>query len=664
MCGFAGILEPTTSTPLLETASRMAATLAHRGPDDHDTWADVEQGIALGFRRLSVIDLSPAGRQPMVSASGRFVIAFNGEVYNAPLLRRDLEAAGTAPTFRGHSDTETMLAGIEAWGLEEAVRRFIGMFAFALWDHARRELSLVRDRFGVKPLCYQHTPQGIAFASELRALRVHPRFDPTLDRGAMALFLRLGYIPAPHTIYAAARKVEPATIMTIPADRPSEARTSRYWSVGDLIDRGNADPLQLSDEQLLARVEDLLDDAVGLRMAADVPLGVFLSGGVDSSLVAALAQRRSTRPVRTFSIGFEDPRLDESGHARAVSDHLGTQHTAFAVSEADALAVVHELPEIYDEPFADSSQIPTYLVSRLARAEVTVALTGDGGDEMFAGYDRYRWIGRVAKALAPVPGSVRRGFAQAIRGMDVLRLERWHATISDALPRGMRMHNLAGKLAKVASLAESPTAGAMYFGLMSHTSEPTALLPGAAEPGTIFTDTSAWPKSASVADQAIFLDLMSYLPDDLLVKVDRASMAVGLEAREPLLDHRLFELSSRVPMSQRIRGTEGKWPLRAILQRHVPRNLVDRPKMGFGVPLNAWLLGPLRSLADSHLERTDTDRRVWRELQAGRSEVAGLTWNLLVLRMWLARHAPSESPFAVASPVRSAEALPQEAPRP
>lgn len=661
MCGFTGILDPSASFPLEATVARMAATLAHRGPDDHATWVDIDQGVALGFQRLAVIDLSPAGRQPMTSASGRFVIAFNGEVYNAPLLRRELEAADQAPAFRGHSDTETMLAAIEAWGVEAAVGRFVGMFAFALWDRQRRELSLARDRYGVKPLCYQHTPNGIAFASELRALRVHPRFDATLDRGAMALFVRLGYIPAPHTIYAAAKKLEPATIMTIRADDPSAVRTLRYWSVGDLIETGHRSPLRVTDEELLSRVEELLDDAVGLRLAADVPLGVFLSGGVDSSLVAALAQRRSTRPIRTFSIGFQDSRFDESDHARRVAAHLGTTHTSFTVSEAEALAVVDELPDIYDEPFADSSQIPTYLVSKLARTEVTVALTGDGGDEVFTGYDRYRWIGRIASALAPVPSTLRRGIAQTIRQMDVMRLERWHGAINAALPRGLRVHNLAGKLAKLATLAEAPTARAMYLGLMSQTSQPGEHVPGASEPPTIFTTPSSWPASASVTDQAVFLDLMSYLPDDLLVKVDRASMAVGLEARAPLLDHRLFELACRLPLAQRVRDDQGKWPLRAILHRHVPPSLVDRPKMGFGVPLGAWLLGPLRRLVDSRLERNERDRRVWRHLQAGRSDLAGLAWNLLVLRTWLERNADHEAADAFDTTVTTAVVAPSGA---
>lgn len=663
MCGFAGMFEPSASMgdDLAALVRRMAATLRHRGPDDGAEWADPAMGVALGFRRLAILDLSAAGRQPMLSPSGRFVISFNGEVYNAPALRRELEDAGEAPAFRGHSDTEVMLAAIEAWGLEQAVRRFIGMFAFALWDRMRRELSLVRDRFGVKPLCYQRNADGILFASELRALREHPRFVRELDPGAMALFVRLGYIPAPYSIHAAARKLEPGTILTVSTKDPTHDRVNRYWSAKQCLLDGLANPLSLPDSELLDRLDLLLHDAVRIRMEADVPLGVFLSGGIDSSLVTALMQRQSTRPIRSFSVGFADARLDESDHAARVATHLGTHHTAFRVSEDDALAVVDRLPDIYDEPFADSSQIPTFLVSQLARDEVTVALTGDGGDEVFAGYDRYRWIARVTGLLAPWPAAMRRTFAQTVRSADVQRLERWYQVAAQRLPRRLRLHNLAGKLAKVASLAEAPSPAAMYLGLMSYTGDPTSFVPGSVEPPTVFTRPTPGITDGDATQQAILLDLASYLPDDLLVKVDRASMAVGLEAREPLLDHRLFELAARVPIGQRIRDGRGKWPLRAILHRYVPPALVDRQKMGFGVPLVSWLRGPLRSLAASFLESSNgPESTPWRQLLAGRADQAGLVWNLLVLKMWLARKAgPNEATAACAmslSPMSRQEA--------
>lgn len=650
MCGFAGILEPKapeSADALAATVRRMADALRHRGPDDGAEWYDPAAGIALGFRRLSVVDLSPAGRQPMTSASGRYVIAFNGEVYNAPALRRELAALGLAPAFRGHSDTEVMLAAIEAWGLRDAIERFVGMFAFALWDRTRHELSLVRDRFGVKPLCYQSTRHGLIFASEFGALRSHPRFASELDHGAMALFVRLGYIPAPHSIYAGAKKVDPGTILTVSTSDPTRFRKVRYWFLRKLIEDGIANPLSLSDTELLDRVDRLLHESVGIRMEADVPLGVFLSGGIDSSLVAALMQRQSARPVRTFSIGFADGHVDESAHADRVARHLGTEHTAFRVTAEDALEVVEQLPDIYDEPFADSSQIPTFLVAKLARSEVTVALTGDGGDEVFAGYDRYRWIRRVAGTLGLIPAPLRIGFARAIRAADVRRLERWYQATAQWLPRELRLHNFAGKLEKIASLAEARTADTMYLSLMSHTGAPTAFIPGSTEPPTVFTEHPPWTMAGDVTHHAVFLDLAAYLPDDILVKVDRASMAVGLEAREPLLDHRLFELAVRIPLVQRMQGVQTKWPLRGVLHRYVPRELVDRPKMGFGVPLHEWLVGPLRPLATSLFGRAeDAAGHAWRRLLSGRSDGAGLVWNLFVLKMWLARHgvdSPSQA---------------------
>jgi asparagine synthase (glutamine-hydrolysing) len=648
MCGFAGLLTPEPpAEPLALTARRMAAALAHRGPDDDGAWADGEAGVALGFRRLAIVDLSPEGHQPMASASGRFVVAFNGEVYNHVELRRELEAGGAR--FRGHSDTEVMLAAFEAWGVEGAVRRFVGMFALALWDARLRRLHLVRDRLGIKPLYVHARPGMVAFGSELKALLAGPRFDREVDRDALASYLRHLYVPAPRTIFRHVRKLPPGTVLTIDDARAPLPEPVPFWSAEEAALRGVAGPWQGTDDEAADEAERVIADAVALRMRADVPLGAFLSGGVDSSLVVALMQARSARPVRTFTVGFSERGWDESPHAAAVARHLGTDHTAVTLTGADALALVPDLPELFDEPLADPSQLPTFLVSRLARGSVAVALSGDGGDELFAGYNRYlHGAGAIGRASA-LPPAARRAAAALVSG--------GAAAAEGAGARGLLRHRAPGdRLRKVAALLREPDAAAMYRSLVSQWQDPAAAVVGAREPATP-ADAALSAPGLPLLERMMLADQLGYLPDDLLAKVDRASMAVGLEARVPLLDHRVAELAWRLPRRFKVRGGEGKWVLRRILHRHVPAALVDRPKMGFSVPIDAWLRGPLRPWAEDLLSPArlradgllDADRvaRAWRDFLAGRGRGGMSVWAVLVFQAWHQRWLAGQPADAV-----------------
>ncbi len=621
MCGWAGFWKNGGVPDMADEVMRMADTLAHRGPDDSASWIDEESGIAFGFRRLSILDLSPAGRQPMRSASGRYIIVFNGEVYNFLELRKELGR------IRGGSDTEVMLAAIEAWGLDAAVKRFAGMFAFALWDRQERTLSLVRDRLGKKPLYYGWAGNALLFGSELKALRAFGRFSPEVDRGSLSLFLRYNSVPAPYSIYKNIFQVQPGCIVHFTS--PASKRESTYWSFRDVAEKGMRDPLAMSDGEAVDALESLLRDAVRLRMIADVPLGAFLSGGVDSSTVVSLMQAQSSRPVRTFSIGFDEDGFDEAGHARAVAARLGTEHTELYVSAENARAIIPRLPEIYDEPFADASQIPTFLVSQLARRDVTVTLSGDGADELFGGYPHYLGMAQgVWRKLRWCPAAVRRRVAN---GMEAL------APFGRA---GKRLHRLS-------DLVSAKTPEALYHRIVSHWKAPAGVVIGGFEPPVARTDPSRWPDGGEFAERMLFLDSVSYLPDDIFTKVDRASMAASLEARMPLMDHRVVEFAWRLPLDLKIRGGQGKWILREVLRRHLPRELVDRPKMGFCVPIAAWLRGPLRDWAEALLgERRLRDegyfhpepiRERWREHIGGKADWEYYLWDVLMFQAWAER---------------------------
>lgn len=652
---------------------RMNDQLVHRGPDDAGVWVDAAAGIALASRRLAIVDLSPAGHQPMLSASGRYVIAYNGEVYNFGELRQELEPKGTS--FRGHSDTEVMLAAVEEWGLEKAVRQFVGMFAFALWDRQERTLHLVRDRLGIKPLYYGWAGKTLLFGSELKALRAHPGFRAEVDRDALALYLRYNYVPQPYSIYQGIRKLPPGCRLTVrasdfePGSLPAPAP---YWSARDAAERGAQEPFEGSEHEGVEQLDQLLRDAVRLRMIADVPLGAFLSGGIDSSTVVALMQAQCSRPVKTFTIGFREDRFNEAEHAKAVAAYLGTEHTELYVTPAEAQAVISKLPGLYDEPFADSSQIPTYLVSALARRHVTVSLSGDGGDELFGGYNWYV-LGKTAWArLRWMPLIMRRGVARGIKFWEPETYDRHARWLAHWLNRYGRPGSVGEKMHKIAALLPSSNPEEIYRFLISHWKQPESAVIGSREVSTLLTDRSQWARLPDFAARMMFFDLAAYLPDDILTKVDRASMGVSLEARVPLLDHRVVEFAARLPLAWKIRPTErkgglinpplrgaagsggqGKWLLRQVLYRYVPRELVERPKMGFGVPIAEWLRGPLRDWAEDLLsaERMKREgflhpapvRRLWDEHLAGRGGGDESLWALLTFQAWLASRGTAEA---------------------
>jgi len=643
VCGVAGYLQPGGFDP--NEAARIAAAMTdvirHRGPDDSGAWVDGDAGIALGHRRLAILDLSPAGHQPMVSASGRFVLVFNGEIYNFRELRAELTQLGHQ--FRGGSDTEVMLAAFSQWGIRLAVGRFNGMFAFAVWDRAERVLHLGRDRAGEKPLYYGWMGGTLLFGSELKALRAHPQCDAEIDRDALAVYLRLGYVPCPYTIYRGIFKLPPGTLLNIRGAQGAGAATPlAYWSAREIAERGCADPFTGSAPAALEQFDALLRDAVKIRMEADVPLGAFLSGGLDSSAVVALMQAQSERPVRTFTIGFLEGGYNEAQHGKAVAQHLGTAHSELCVTPAEALALIPRLPTLYDEPFADPSMIPTFLVSEFARRQVTVSLSGDGGDELFGGYGRYRLGRTLWRSLSWIPGPVRRGAAAlALPSAAPRRLSQ----IVDTLARPVTgTRSLRERLRQAADVLSVPSSTALYHYLMSYWKAPTTIVPGASEPPIPQTDPARWANVPGIAHQMMYLDLVTYLPDDILVKLDRASMGVSLESRVPLLDHRVIEFAWRLPPHLRIRGGEGKWLLRQLVHRHVPRGLVERPKMGFGVPISAWLRDPLRDWAEALLDETRLRREgmldprpirtKWKEHVSDRTRWDYDLWAVLMFQAW------------------------------
>jgi len=585
MCGIAGVLDLKRNFGLDELrgiAARMSNSLIHRGPDDQGVWIEAPSGLALGHTRLSIIDTSPAGAQPMVSSCGRFVLSYNGEIYNAPELRAELEAVGRV--FRGRSDTEVIVEGFAVWGVQQTVERLIGMFAFAAWDRSTHRLTLVRDRLGIKPLYFGRIHGCFSFASELKSLKMIPGWSGEIDRDALAAFLRYGYVPAPKSIYRGISKLGPGTLLE--CDEGGCLKHATYWSLSEVVERGQASPIEIPDAAAEEMLESLLSDAVRRRMVADVPLGMFLSGGIDSSTIAALMQANSARPIRTFSIGFREAGYDEAVHARQIASHLGTEHTELYVTSAEAQAVIPQLPRIYDEPFADSSQIPTYLVSEMTRRHVTVALSGDGGDEVFAGYNRYGQGLALAKAIRSLPKPLRQAMAGA---MTTLSPGMWDY-IFLVVPRGLRPRLAGDKIHKLASVLPEDPVG-FYRRLTTQWSEAASLVEGAVDLDESRYARELWERFSDDASWMQYIDTLTYLPDDILTKVDRASMAVGLEVRVPLLDHRVVEFSWRLPQRFKMRDGVGKWLLRQIAYKHVPETLLKRPKMGFGVPIDQWLRG-------------------------------------------------------------------------
>jgi asparagine synthase (glutamine-hydrolysing) len=641
MCGIAGAVAAATGCIPPFRLKAMTDVIAHRGPDGSGIWISADEQVGLGHRRLSIIDVSEAGAQPMASASGRYTVSFNGEIYNFQHLRQELENAGTF--FRGHSDTEVMLAAFDAWGVSAALPRLTGMFALAVWDAEEKALWIARDRLGIKPLYYSTVNDELVFASELRALVSWQGQVPPVSPKALTEYMRLGYVPGPASIFEGIHKLPPGCFAVYRAGALSQPQA--YWKLSDAVRAGMDMPVT-DTAQALDALEAKLRGAVASHMVSDVPLGAFLSGGIDSSTVVALMQAQSTRPVKTFSIGFHEHGYDEAQHAAAVARHLGTEHTELYVSDADARAVIPDLPDIYDEPFADPSQIPTFLVSKLAREHVTVALSGDGGDELFAGYNRYVFVARFWKRLQLLPLPLRKFAANALSSASPAAWDSFFKRAGPLLPRNLNPALPGQKMHKIASILPSESLLALQGRLVAQWSTPESVLAqpwfhnGAMEQSHQHLD----PALLDVQKQMIW-DTQTYLVDDILTKVDRASMRVGLEARVPLLDHEVVEFAWRIPMSMKLREGSGKWLLKQLLYRHVPRELVDRPKMGFGVPVDAWLRGSLREWAESYLaadrltEEGFFDARVvrqtWEQHLAGIIDAGGQLWTLLMFQLWL-----------------------------
>ncbi len=648
MCGIAGLLDTTRSSSrehLTDIATHMRDTLRHRGPDDAGTWTDPECGVSFAHRRLPIVDLSLAGHQPMISADGRFVLIFNGEIYNFERLRAQLVAEEPSISFRGHSDTEVMLAAFTLWAFENALTRFNGMFAFALWDRKDRVLRLARDRFGEKPLYYGMLGKTFVFASELKALRAHPDSSAEINRGALALYMRHNCIPAPHSIYKGIYKLPPACTLTFPLDCRELPDPQQYWSLKELACRATERPFNGDDAAALEELDRIVSAAVTNRMVADVPLGAFLSGGIDSSTIVAAMQRSGSRPARTFSIGFHEQDYNEAPAARAVGEHLGTDHTELYVTAEEAMETIPELAGLYDEPFADASQIPTLLVSRMARRQVTVALSGDGGDEIFAGYNRHTWALRIWKKVGWMPRPVRRALGAAIRTLPPRRWEALLRALAPALSSGLRQQMPGYKMHKLAKILDSADLRDLYLRLASHWHQPDKVVLGAAEAPSLLSASESWNGLSDFRQQMLYLDAVTYLPDDILVKVDRASMSTSLEVRVPYLDPELAEFAWRLPMHMKIRGGQGKWILRQLLYKYVPRELVERPKTGFGLPLDGWLRGTLRAWAEDlisadRLRRegffdTAAVRDKWEDHLAGRDNWQYHLWDVLMFQSWL-----------------------------
>ena len=671
MCGFAGYLTAKSGYPLGQerVAVSMANALYHRGPDDIGSWCDATSSIALAHRRLAILDISAAGHQPMHSPGGRYVVVFNGEIYNHLELRAQL----TNVAWRGHSDTETLLAGFEVWGVEQTLQKTVGMFAFALWDRHTSTVHLARDRFGEKPLYYGWVGEGqqaaFVFGSELKALRAYPGFSNAVSREALALYMRFTYVPAPHSIYQNIYKLEPGCLLTfsdgvpVAPNRPlrppaqhAGLRLQRWWALSDVVEKGAA--TLLTDETAAVELlEHRLQEAVRLQSLADVPLGAFLSGGIDSSTIVALMQQQSTRPIKTFTVGFEEAGFDESPHARAVAQHLGTEHHEMFVTVAEAQAIIPQLPDIYDEPFADSSQIPTHLVCKAARQQVTVALSGDAGDELFGGYNRYFWGPRIWNRLAWLPYSARQLLGAVIRTVPISGWDALSRPINALLPSsggisraGDKAHKLAHRLLDVRNLDD------LYRSLVSEWQDPAAVVLGKGgdgiasfirEPVSLLDDVLPSQGVESSQLRMMFRDSTTYLPDDILCKVDRAAMATSLETRVPFLDHRVAELAWRLPLNIKIRGNEGKWALRQVLYKHVPRNLIERPKAGFGIPVGQWLRGPLRPWAEGLLDEKRLTlegyfypkpvRTKWADHLSGKRDNTASLWAVLMFQAWLER---------------------------
>ena len=651
MCGVTGFWQKNNFSidAVQAVALQMAERIAYRGPDDFGVWTDEAEGVALAHRRLSIVDLSPAGHQPMLSVSGRYVLVFNGEIYNHLEMRKELDSrlrGNDGATWRGHSDTETLLAGFEAWGIEATLKKTVGMFAIALWDRSERVLTLARDRIGEKPLYYGFQNDTFLFGSELKALKAHPDFVGEIDRDVLCLYLRHCYIPAPFSIYQGIKKLLPGTYLQLSLTQSvaelKAATPKPYWSLADVAANAQRNPFVGSDAEAVAALDTQLKHAIKLQMMADVPLGAFLSGGVDSSSIVALMQAQSSQKVKTFSIGFDELGYDEAVYAKAVAQHLGTDHTELYVSAAQAMDVIPMLGSMYDEPFADSSQIPTFLVAQMAKQHVSVSLSGDAGDELFCGYNRYA-LADTWQRIETVPFALRKLMG---RSMQLVSPSIWDGIFAQVRKVKSLPPNMGEKLGKLAvRLANVDGVGELYYSLVSEVTHPEQVVLGAQEPSTWLTQVGMKQSFVDAKAGMMFMDAMTYLPDDICVKVDRAAMANSLETRVPFLDHRVIELAWSLPMSLKMREGQTKWLLRQVLYQYVPKQLIERPKAGFGIPLGEWLRGPLKEwaedlLAEARLQRegyfnVSQVRAKWSAHLSGKQNNQAFLWNILMFQCWL-----------------------------
>ena len=643
MCGVAGFVD-INQIDSESICNDMVRTLHHRGPDHSAVWVNKDLGVALGHARLSILDLSPAGHQPMTSSSGRYVMIFNGEIYNHLQLRKDVGLSGYSASWKGHSDTETLLAAFSTWGIKKALQATVGMFGLALLDLKERKLILARDRMGEKPVYYGWQNDTFLFGSELKALKAHPVFQNTINRDSLCLLLRHNTISSPHSIYEGIFKLAPGSILSLNLDN-KEVDIETYWSMKEVVQSALNNPFEGSEQQALLELESILSKSVSDQMVSDVPLGAFLSGGIDSSTIVALMQAQSTNKIKTFSIGFNEKEFDEAKQAKNVAKYLGTEHTELYVTSSEALDVIPQLPTMFDEPFADSSQIPTYLVSKLAKQSVDVSLSGDGGDEIFGGYNRHVWVKSIWEKTRHLPLISRHLVFYAITSLSPTAWNKFFRMCSEFFPSRYRTSQPGDKMYKLANVITAENPDAMYRNLVSHWNKPDSIVLGSKEPKTPLSDSSILPNLFDVEQRMMFLDAVTYLSDDILTKVDRAAMAVSLETRVPILDHRVVEFAWRLPLNMKIKNGQGKWILRQLLYKHVPKELVERPKMGFGVPINSWLRGPLRDWAENLLEPSRLQQegffnaeavgRKWNEHISGKRDWQHHLWDVLMFQAWL-----------------------------
>ena len=640
MCGIAGILG--SKFALEEHLQVMVESLQHRGPDGHGIWVDADRQIGLTHTRLSILDLSAAGHQPMSSASDRFIISFNGEIYNHFDIRTQLRQNGSAPKWRGHSDTETLLAGFDTWGIEATVKKTVGMFAFAVWDKHLRTLTLARDRIGEKPLYYGWQNNIFLFSSELKAIKCHPNFCCEIDRNALAAYMQFGNVPGPQSIYKGISKLTPGTLLKVTLDPANSILPIPYWSLLEIARKGQQNPFQGTDAEALTELNSVLSEAVSSQQISDVPLGAFLSGGIDSSLIVALMQAQANKPVHTFTIGFEDPQYNESDNARTIANHLRTNHTELIVAVAQAQEVIPLLPTLYDEPFADSSAIPTFLVSKLARRDVAVSLSGDAGDELFGGYNRYSWASKIIN----IPPTLRFAAAKILYQLPPWAWDQFYSIIKPVLPRSLQIELFGDKAHKLAGVLGANSPSILYEQLCAPSPEGFKLVLNGEAKTNIHQLWSDMTDVVSDVNRMMLIDAISYLPNDILCKVDRAAMGVSLETRVPFLDHRVVEFAWHLPPHFKMRNGQSKWILRQLLYRHVPRELIERPKKGFGVPIGTWLRGPLREWAENLLCESRLRhegylnpkpiREAWAQHLSGRTNCTQRLWNILMFQAWLA----------------------------